>query len=89
MPTVKGKTVSSVMKSYCESTSVHGFSYWISAGTKYDKICCAPFIILMVLGSVTEKIFWIFVVIAGFSCASILVAGAIVEWITNPSGSIS
>lgn len=36
--------------------------------------------------SILERIFWIVVVIAGFSCASLLVFGAVVEWISHPSG---
>ena len=43
----------------------------------------------MVVGSVPEKMLWVFIVIAGFSCASILVIGAVMEWVTNPSGSNS
>jgi hypothetical protein len=54
-------------KAYCETTSIHGFSYWVSA----------PRLI--------EKLFWVAVVLTGFTCASFIINHAVDDWQHNPS----
>ena len=41
----------------------------------------------MFADSKLEVIFWVAVVVAGFTCASLLVLGSVMEWIRSPSGS--
>ena len=43
---------------------------------------------LNIAESLLERLFWVAVVLAGFSGASLLVYEAVVEWISHPSGSL-
>jgi hypothetical protein len=36
--------------------------------------------------SFPERVFWIAVVLSGFTCGSVIVSGAIKEWINSPTG---
>ena len=51
---------------YCNSTTIHGFSYWVSAE------------------NIVEKLFWVLVVVSGFTCAIALVSSAVQGWIDEP-----
>jgi hypothetical protein len=53
-------------KEYCETTTVHGFQYWVSAPGHL------------------EKLFWVIVVITGFSCAGSIISIAVQDWMENP-----
>jgi hypothetical protein len=53
-------------KAFCESTSIHGFIYWVNA----------PRLI--------EKLFWVAVVLTGFTCASLIIGAAFDDWQKNP-----
>ena len=53
--------------SYCNATTIHGFSYWVSAERK------------------VEKLFWVFTVIIGFTCASLIISAAIQGWLDEPA----
>jgi hypothetical protein len=53
-------------KAYCETTSIHGFTYWVNA----------PRFI--------EKIFWVAVVLTGFTVASVIISASIDDWQKNP-----
>ena len=51
--------IKSNTREYCNSTTLHGFSYWVNnTDTK------------------AEKIFWVLVVVLGFSMASVIIAAA-------------
>lgn len=56
---------------YCENTTVHGFAY-----------LPGPY-----PGSQNwyERIFWILVILAGFTCASIIINQAFTDWADNPT----
>jgi hypothetical protein len=53
-------------KAYCETTSIHGFTYWVNAPR------------------FVEKLFWVAVVLTGFTCASLIIKAAFADWQKNP-----
>ena len=70
------------MKQQVFTGSVIGFQQEISSITFYAK----GYLKYCVSDSMLQKLFWITVVLAGFSCASLLVFDAVSDWIKNPSG---
>ena len=67
MPSELSSVLSAKGKAYCETTTVHGFAYWVSAPR------------------FLEKVFWVLVVVTGFSLASMIVHAAVVDWMDNPA----
>jgi hypothetical protein len=51
---------------YCETTTIHGFFYWVNAPR------------------LLEKLFWVVVVLTGFTCASLIILAAFDDWQKNP-----
>ena len=72
---------------FCENTSLHGFSYWISAGSaQFDNVISTFTVAFFSIANMCEKLFWVIIVATGLILASILLNSAIDEWINNPTG---
>ena len=56
---------------YCENTSVHGFSYLPGPYPSAGNWC--------------ERVFWLAIIVTGFTCASVIINKAFVEWDDNPT----
>ena len=75
---------------FCENTSLHGFSYWVSDGKNHNAQRTYLFIkmYLFSTANIPEKAFWVTIVILGLIAGSYLLNEAVDEWVNNPTGKV-
>ena len=75
---------------FCENTSLHGFSYWVSDGKRFQILLPLQIISnsILSIANIPEKIFWVAIVVIGGILGSELLYQAVDEWANNPTGKI-
>ena len=76
-------------KAFCENTTLHGFSYWVSNGkwkiTNCSMICYLISHVMTLDLNVWERLVWMLLVLTGVILSAIVVTEEVIDWMNPPT----